>query len=232
MIELKREYSLQVLVDDVHIRETHVRDIQLCDLRMSISLDNLPIVHVSPLPETSGEQKAIQTGCEESHGSVILPFRGAGKSCTFQMNKRLVENGKLVFLLVKHVDALNDHMILAMTSPIMFRELALSLPSSSNDQEPKFVKRTFEFLDDIGACELRIRLLHVSRKVVRAGSKHISQILPTPAPLIRKVQPSLPAKPEDDNPPVRQVNRSDNQGDPMYGKMKNRNPVINLMNLK
>jgi len=231
MIESKHEYSLQVVVDSVEIQADKLGYVQQSDLRLSISLGRYPILHVAPMATTIGEPVTTPEPANETGTLLDVPFNGSGKSCTFIMNKTLVETARIVFLLVKKVDALNDHLILAMTSPITFQELALSLPSSSGNIEPSFVARRFPFLDGMGACELRIRLVHVTRKVVRVTKSHPQ----LPPRLITKVAGQLPpdlvvsAEIVQADP---QEPQKENACIPKYGNMKNRNPVISLLKLK
>jgi hypothetical protein len=229
MIESKHEYSLQVVVDSVEVQADRLGYVQQSDLRLSISLGRYPILHVAPT--TIGEPVTTPEPAKETGTLLDVPFRGSGKSCTFIMNKALVETARVVFLLVKKVDALNDHVILAMTSPITFQELALSLPSSSGDIEPSFVTRRFQFLDWMGTCDLRIRLVHVTRKVVRAIKSHPQHPPRLTTKVTEQLPPDLVANAQIIQPDLREPQK-ENACTPKYGKMKNRNPVISLLKLK
>ena len=228
MAESKRQCSLQIVVDSVDLNREGPGDCIASDLRLSVSLSSFPIVHVAPRKVHIPEGDQVTVSDHEPFRSVA--FGGAGKSCTFLSNRSFLEVGQVVFLLVRRIDAFDDYLILTMTSPTSFRDLSLSLPSSSEDYDPPFVSRRFEFLDNMGSCEVRLRLLQASRKIPRT--------LKTAQLLTIQHQPESPGKStprkvqtlEKSLPIVRVNNQSGIISSPKYGKMRTRNPLLKLLN--
>jgi hypothetical protein len=227
MNESKRQCSLQILVDTIQLNQKDTGKFILSDLRLSISLSSFPIVHVAPGSVDATETKTVSV--DEQQETRNVEFGGSGKSCTFLSDRSFLQTGKIVFLLVKRIDAFDDYLILAVTSPIHFRDLSLSLPSSSDNYEPPFVSRRFEFLDDMGSCQLRVRLVKAPRRSARSPQKIKSTKT--------LIHPDSPQKPpprlgtfSNSMPADRAESRSENVCSPKYGKMKSRNPLLKLLN--
>ena len=228
MIETRREYSLELLVDDVSVIGGFPDDVRASDLRISIALSRYPIVHIEPICRNSD-------GCVSRADEKFIPFGdpkmsfgGSGKACAFQMDRYLSETAMLVFLLVRHVDALCDHVILGMTEPLRFRDLCLSLPSCSDGAAPPYVTREFKFLDNFGSFNARVRLQHINRKIVRPtmGPKQPrkpSALADTPpAPKTAVANPEIRSAVED----VTQRRTSEFV---RYGKMRDRTTLMKLL---
>jgi hypothetical protein len=116
-----RKFTLEVLVDTVTIRGIK-EPVQTSDLRLSIGLSELPVVHIKPSP-FSVQPEVVQDG--------TVLFGGSGKLCEFTMTKTELACATISILVVKELVTLNDHLILCLTPPLSFRDLVMSLPNCS-----------------------------------------------------------------------------------------------------
>jgi hypothetical protein len=141
-----RKFILEVIVDTVKLVDLPDKDsILTSDVRLTIALSELAVVHIKPSPVIVQSPSLPDT----------VLFGGAGKLCEFSSTKSELSSATLSVLFLKEIPSINDHLILCMTPPLSFRELILSLPSCS--PQP-MVKRRFEFLDGRGSCEVYIRV--------------------------------------------------------------------------
>lgn len=147
----EKHFVFEVVADLVAVRAQIIDEIPAADLRVSLALADLPVIHISP--------KGLPNVLPNAEGLKTVNFGGNGKLCEFAMNKQDLETQNLVLLLLKEVSTINDFLILTMTAPISIRDLILSLPSSNMGEREAvpFVARRFSFIDETGTCSVRIR---------------------------------------------------------------------------
>ena len=219
MTVTRRQFILELLVDTVTLTGLP-EPLLMSDIRLSIGLSELPVVHIKPA--FSNPSSSIQSG--------TIPFGGSGKLCEFTMSKSELDAANLTILVLKDIPSINDHLILCMTAPVSFRDLILSLPSCV--PQP-FVRRDFTFVDNKGSCSVYIRvtnpapLHHESQStlVVRTARpatrpQSIVRTPSTPMNTTRRVHVSELTQPM--VPPVEPLLPR-----PMpYGGLRNRRPIL------
>ena len=213
-----RKFTLEILVDTVTIRGIK-EPVQTSDLRLSIGLSELPVVHIKP-STFSVQPQVVQ--------DTTVLFGGSGKLCEFTMTKAEFACATISILVVKELVTLNDHLILCLTPPHSFRDLVMSLP---NCCPQPFVKRDFAFVDDRGHCSLYFRvtvedsrqnprLTHLSATQPVRHNKRNQSIINTP--ILHGLHESPRDAPLLPRPSSAPTTRS-----PMtYGALRSRTPLI------
>ena len=190
--------------------------VQTSDLRLSIGLSELPVVHIKPSP-FSVQPEVVQDG--------TVLFGGSGKLCEFTMTKTELACATISILVVKELVTLNDHLILCLTPPLSFRDLVMSLPNCS--PQP-FVKRDYAFVDDRGDCSLYFRVT-VADTLPKAKVSHLSATQP-----VRNSRrnhsiihtPILHEHPRDAPPTPRPSTTPTMRPQMNYGGLRSRTPLI------
>jgi hypothetical protein len=148
------------------------------------------------------------------------------------MTPELVDKGRVIFLIVKKVEALDDYVILTITLPMTLKELCLSLPSGSDESGPPIVPRKFEFIDESGCADIRIRIVRIHQQR-RHGIKNIPQTVKQEvsirenAPLVRRVSAStIPQTPTRITSSIREIQSS--RKSPKYGNLRSRSIMLNF----
>jgi len=231
---MKREYAIQIIVDNVQISHERVpQSSRLDGVGFAFSITNLPVVHI--LPSQEGE---LNANMSPDHGSglVKIPFHGAGKSCVLDMTQTLIDKGRIIFLIVKHVEALDDYIIITTTTPLTIKDFCLSLPSGTEDTEPAFVTRELEFLDDIGHAEVRMRIVRMHPKPKKQSIPVTIRKRTTPdreneaKPLLRHVPTvsapaTIPRTPPKVHTHIREIQ---SKASPQYGTLRSRTVLLSL----
>jgi hypothetical protein len=178
MTATKRKFILELLVDTVTLTGLP-EPLLIGDIRMSVGLSELPVVHIKPA--FSDPRSSIHSG--------TIPFGGSGKLCEFSMSQSELEAANLTLLVLKDIPTINDHLILCMTAPVSFRDLILSLPSCV--PQP-FVRRDFTFVDNKGNCSVYIRVTNPVALCHGSQSTLLRTARPATRPLSIVRTPSTP----------------------------------------
>jgi hypothetical protein len=217
----QRRYILELAVESVRIPSC-VTDVNPNDIRLSFGLTDFPVIHVAPLvPTANVEDNTISFGM-------------AGKLCEFSLTRSQLESTNIVFLLLREVTTVNDHVVLAMTAPVLFRDLVLSLPSGPCQSSKPFAKRKFQFIDSDGECEVMLRVSNPpeSGKRIRFERQSVRKTNALPvnqgANPSESPSPSVKAKQLSDSitHQIKEIgaNSSTHQH---YGSLRKRTPLIN-----
>jgi hypothetical protein len=226
MAAKQKQFIFEVVADLATTKESLLSEVPLSDLRLSIALADLPVIHIKPkeTPTLSGEGEMRS-----------VSFGGIGKLCVFSMTKQDLDSQNLVLLLLKEVSAISDYLILTMSPPISLQDLILSLPSSNlgDHVTVPFATRSFSFIDGMGSCSVRLRLtasltdsMRTSqlRSSLRLHGKSIQKMqqestsdlppVPTINQLIEKTSEEISAKTSQSSLSIK------------YGGLRKRNPII------
>ena len=125
----------------------------LSEMRMSLALTKFPVLLVAPRFDTDEELSLEMFN--------LFSFKGAGKSCEFQMDSR-VET--IAFVLLQEIG--DDHNIIVCTEPIHMTDFIRSL-SSDQQTATCLVKRRFQFSRNQGWCDIHLRFCKLDRPIAR-----------------------------------------------------------------
>ena len=191
-----------------------VLNTDLNDMRLSISLSDFPILHISPrLP-------VLETNDTDQ----VVLFNGSGKLWEFNTTRSAFDKLNMVLLFLKEVSSINDHLILAMTPALSVRDLLLSLPSG-NDYP--LARRNIEFLDGKGSCDILIRMIRLPH--ISQGKQKLLTIRSKSSPSKHNETETLTRKTEDQVHKTslsRREPKPDVGGRLLYGGFRKRNPLI------
>lgn len=222
----ERSFIFEIVADSILIKGETVESVPTSDLRLSIAMADLPVIHIHP---RENHELTDELGMKR------ICFGGTGKLCEFSMSKRDLESQNLVLLLLKEVSAISDFLILTMTAPLSLRDLILSLPSSNlGDREAvPFAARTFSFIDGMGCCSVRLRLTASLRETHRKAQTETSHRLHRP--IQRKScetdnPPDVPPPPPTINQLIeaksQEICSQNSQNLTKYGRLRQRSPLI------
>jgi hypothetical protein len=208
-------YIFEIAIDGVTFQSSTMTGTHLMDLRLSISLSDFPILHITPRSPTQSNR-----GCSET----LVHFNGSGKLCELKITKPAFDNLNMVLLFLKEVSSIDDYLILAMTPAIRIRDLILSLPSGN---DVPYARRSFAFLDEKGSCDALVRIRRIDNTHQKRNLRPTARSNPPRSIADAKV--NSPIKPKDDIPKL-------HKGEPkpddlenkslLYGGFRKRNALI------